>query len=87
MTEFPVIPGGISCREVVELVTAFLDGALSREEHERMEAHLALCPPCTEYVEQIRTTARVAAVAAVELELHPDRAALLDAFKEFKDSR
>ena len=87
MTEFPVIPGGISCREVVELVTAYLDGALDEHDRARMEAHLELCPPCLEYVEQIRTTARVAAVAAVELELRPDRAALLDAFKEFKTSR
>ena len=52
-----------------------------------MEAHLSLCPPCVEYVDQIRSTARIAAVAAVELELHPDRAALLDAFKEFGHSR
>ncbi len=87
MTEFPVIPGGISCREVVELVTAFLDGALDEHERARMEAHLELCPPCVEYVEQIRVTARVAAVSAAELELHPDRARLLDAFKEFKTSR
>ena len=86
MTEFPVIPGGISCREVVELVTAYLDGALSDPDRTRMEAHLEHCPPCVEYVDQIRMTARVAAVAAVELELHPDRAALLDAFREFKTS-
>ena len=87
MNEFPIIPGGISCREVVELVTAYLDGALADDDRERMEAHLERCPPCVEYVDQIRTTARVAAVAAVDLELHPDRAALLDAFKEFRDSR
>ena len=87
MNEFPIIPGGISCREVVELVTAYLDGALADDDRERMEAHLERCPPCVEYVDQIRMTARVAAVAAVDLELHPDRAALLDAFKEFRDSR
>jgi len=87
VNEFPIIPGGISCREVVELVTAFLDGALDRHDRARMEAHLELCPPCVEYVDQIRTTARVAAVAAVDLELHPDSAALLGAFKEFRDSR
>jgi anti-sigma factor RsiW len=80
----PIIPGGISCREVVELVTAYLGGALSPEETERMEAHLKLCPPCVAYVEQVRTTARLAAVATVELELRPDRDALLRAFQEFK---
>jgi anti-sigma factor RsiW len=82
----PIIPGGISCREVVELVTAYLDGALSAEETERMEAHLELCPPCVAYVEQVRTTAHLAAVATVELELRPDRDALLRAFQEFKQT-
>jgi anti-sigma factor RsiW len=82
-----IVPGGISCREVVELVTAYLDGALSAEEHARMEAHLQACPYCVEYVDQIRMTARVAAVATAELELRPDRAALLDAFKEFRTTR
>ena len=48
------------------------------------EEHLELCPPCTEYVEQLRATARLAGVAAAELELRPDRAALLSAFRDFK---
>ncbi|WP_211233175.1 zf-HC2 domain-containing protein [Solirubrobacter soli] len=83
----PIIPGGISCREVVELVTAYLDGALDAEVVQRMDAHLQLCPPCVEYVEQVRTTARLAAAAATaELELRPDRDALLTAFREFKHS-
>ena len=83
----PIIPGGISCREVVELVTAYLDGALDPEIVQRMDAHLQLCPPCVEYVEQVRTTARLAAAAATaELELRPDRDALLTAFREFKRS-
>jgi anti-sigma factor RsiW len=80
-----VIPGGITCREVVELVTEYLDGALSDADTDRMEQHLKLCPPCVEYVDQIRATAQLAAVAAVELELRPDRDALLRAFREFKE--
>ena len=80
----PILPGGISCREVVELVTAYLDGALDSETSGRMQAHLQLCPPCTEYVDQIRASARIAVVATAELELRPDRDALLSAFREFK---
>jgi anti-sigma factor RsiW len=83
----PIIPGGISCRELVELVTAYLDGALSDDVSSRMEAHLRLCAPCAEYVEQVRTTARLAAFATVELELRPDRDALLTAFREFQQAR
>jgi anti-sigma factor RsiW len=77
-----VKPGGISCREVVELVTAYLDGALEPEERERVEAHLALCDPCVQYVEQIRATTRLVAAATRELELRPDRDALLAAFRK-----
>jgi anti-sigma factor (TIGR02949 family) len=83
---FPIVPGGISCREVVEIVTEYLDGALSEEDRARMEAHLAACPPCVTYVEQIRTTRRLAAAAEAELEQRPDRDALLAAFREFRRS-
>jgi predicted anti-sigma-YlaC factor YlaD len=80
----PVIPGGISCRELVELVTDYLDGALTRDESARMDKHLEVCGPCVEYVEQVRTTGHLAAVATIELELRPDREVLLRAFREFK---
>jgi anti-sigma factor RsiW len=83
----PMIPGGITCRELVELVTAYLDGALSPEETGRMEAHLKLCDACSAYVEQVRTTVRLVAVATTELELHPDRPELLRAFTEFTRGR
>jgi predicted anti-sigma-YlaC factor YlaD len=82
VTAFPVIPGGISCREVAELVTDYLEGALRPEDTARVEEHLKGCPPCVEYVEQMRATARLAAVAT--LELRPDRDAILSAFREFK---
>ena len=80
------MPGGISCREVVEIVTDYLDGALAPEERMRLEAHLAACDPCRIYVEQIRTTARVVAVAEAELDRRPDRDALLAAFRELRRS-
>ncbi|MBS1891514.1 MAG: zf-HC2 domain-containing protein [Actinobacteria bacterium] len=47
------------CREVVELVTDYLEGSLSRAERRRFEAHLADCPHCTEYLAQIRETIRL----------------------------
>jgi anti-sigma factor RsiW len=84
MTGGPVKPGGISCRELVELVTEYLEGTLGAAERERMDAHLELCDPCRAYVEQIRTTSRLAAAAESELERRPDRDALLSAFREFK---
>lgn len=46
----------ISCRELVELVTAYLDGALSLEDRMRFESHIENCDGCTAYLEQIRQT-------------------------------
>ena len=47
---------GLVCQQVVELVTDYLEGALSPAEHRRFEAHLAGCPHCTEYLAQMRKT-------------------------------
>jgi anti-sigma factor RsiW len=47
---------GLTCREVVELVTNYLEGALSRRDRRRFEAHIAACDGCTAYLEQMRLT-------------------------------
>lgn len=47
------------CRDAVELVTAYLEDQLPARDRRRFEAHLAACPHCTAYVEQMRTTVRV----------------------------
>lgn len=47
------------CQEMVELVTDYLEGALSRSQRRRFDAHLATCEHCTEYLEQMRTTIRL----------------------------
>ncbi len=44
------------CREVVEVVTDYLEGTMSRRDRARFEAHLAGCPHCTEYLAQMRAT-------------------------------
>ncbi len=44
------------CQQVVELVTDYLEGTLSRAARRRFEAHLAGCPHCTEYLAQMRET-------------------------------
>jgi anti-sigma factor RsiW len=47
------------CREMVELITDYLEGALSRSQRRRFEAHLADCEHCTEYLSQMRSTIRL----------------------------
>ena len=49
---------GLPCVEVVELVSDYLDGELDPETRRRVSEHLALCPPCRLYVEQVRDTVR-----------------------------
>lgn len=44
------------CRDLVEVVTAYLDGALDTVDRHRFEAHLDDCEDCRAYVEQIRVT-------------------------------
>ncbi len=44
------------CQEMVELITDYLEGALSRAQCRRFEAHLAGCENCTEYLKQMRAT-------------------------------
>jgi len=47
---------GLDCDQVVELVTDLLEGALDETTAERVHVHLAECPGCATYVEQIRQT-------------------------------
>jgi anti-sigma factor RsiW len=49
----------IVCQEVVELVSDYLEGALSRGQRRRFERHLAGCPHCSEYLVQMRETIRL----------------------------
>jgi anti-sigma factor RsiW len=44
------------CRQVVELVSDYLEGALPRAGRRRFERHLRDCPNCTAYLEQLRIT-------------------------------
>jgi anti-sigma factor RsiW len=54
----------IVCQQAVELVTDYLEGALSRGDRRRFERHLRACPNCTAYLAQIRTT--IALTGAIE---------------------
>ena len=49
-------PAPYVCRRLVEDVTAYLEGSLSAETVALVEAHLADCPHCTEYLAQMRRT-------------------------------
>jgi anti-sigma factor RsiW len=56
---FPGRSSELVCQQVVELITDYLEGSLSRSERRRFEAHLAACEHCTEYLAQMRATIRL----------------------------
>jgi anti-sigma factor RsiW len=74
----------ITCQELVELVTDYLDGALPPETRDAFEAHLEVCPGCVTYVEQIRETVRLTGTVSEE-QLNPAaRDGLLAAFRDWR---
>jgi anti-sigma factor RsiW len=76
----------LSCREVVELVTDWLEGALPADERARVELHLAGCEGCEVYVEQMRETVRLVGRLREE-ELEPAlRDELVAAFRGWRAS-
>lgn len=49
-------PNELTCQELVELVTDYLEGALSPAERARFDLHLRDCDPCVEYIDEVRLT-------------------------------
>ena len=78
--------GDVTCRDVVELVTAYIEGALPTDERARIEAHLAGCRGCTAYVAQMRQTISLLGTLS-ETTISPQaRDDLLAAFRRWKQS-
>jgi anti-sigma factor RsiW len=59
-------PAPIECQQVVEVVTAYLEGAMPASGRRRFEAHLAACPHCGAYIEQLRETIAITGSIAPE---------------------
>ena len=49
----------LTCQELVELVTDYLEGALPAARADEVEAHLRECVDCLRYLGQIQLTARL----------------------------
>lgn len=77
----------LSCREMVELVTDYLEGRLDDTDRERFEAHVAECDACTLYIEQMRMT--IAALGRIPAETISPEAEreLLAAFRDWRSGR
>jgi anti-sigma factor RsiW len=71
----------LTCHEVVELVTDYLEGALPDADRRRVEDHLSTCDGCTRYLEQMRETIRLTGMLTEEQIPEDQKAALLEAFR------
>jgi anti-sigma factor RsiW len=80
-------PPGLTCKEVVELVTEYLEGTMQATDVVRFETHLRDCDGCTRYLEQMRQT--IAALGhlpeeSLTVEMERD---LLAAFEDWRSRR
>lgn len=75
---------GLACKEVVELVSDYLEGVLLPEKHAALEEHLAGCPGCTNYVEQVRLTIGMLRTLAQEPVFPETKEELLQVFRQWK---
>jgi predicted anti-sigma-YlaC factor YlaD len=74
----------LTCKELVEVVTDYLEGRMPSEERLLFEEHLAFCSWCVTYVKQMRETIRVAGVLR-EDDLDPaTRDTMLEIFRDWK---
>lgn len=77
----------LSCQEIVELVTDYIEGVMPLEERHRFDHHLSYCPGCVTYVEQIRETIRATGETPREEALSPAlREGLLSQFRLWQRS-
>ena len=76
----------MTCRELVELVTEYLEGTLLGHDRMRLEAHVAECPYCEEYIAQMRLTVEVLGKLPAE-PMDPAREhVLLEAFRGWRSA-
>jgi predicted anti-sigma-YlaC factor YlaD len=77
----------LTCRELVELVTDYLEGALPTKDRLDFERHLVWCSWCRDYLDQVRTTIELTGEGADVDPPSPLREQLLDTFRDWKRTR
>jgi len=74
----------LSCQEIVELVTEYLEGTMDAELRVAFDRHLAKCTGCANYLEQMETTIRLTGTIQPEALSPQFQAGLLEAFRDFE---
>lgn len=80
-----VRPDPLVCRDAIELMSDYLDGALARRDQRRLTRHLKDCDACTLYLEQLRQIILASGSASPD-DLTSDAVeALVAVFRRFRD--
>ena len=75
----------LTCAEIVELVTEYLEGGLSTADRERFEEHVGFCHDCIAYLDQVRETIATMGRLGVQEDLSPQlQDSLLQAFRDWR---
>ena len=74
----------MTCEELVELVTAYLENTLAATDRRTFDEHLARCPGCDTYLEQFRTTIELLGELPAESLSPAAREQLLGAFDAWR---
>lgn len=74
----------LTCKELVELITEYLEGTLPEDDRARVDEHLAGCEGCTNYLEQMRQTIRLTGTIREENLTPEQRDDLLTLFRDWK---
>jgi Putative zinc-finger len=81
-----LISEDLTCRELVELVTDYLEGTLPLEDRDRFEQHVVLCDGCAYYLDQMRTTIALTGSLTEESITPEAQESLLHVFRDWKGS-
>ena len=79
--------GELNCSEFVELVTDYLEDHLDPIDRGRFDEHLAACPGCARYLEQIRDSTRILGRVSLDTISAGARDQLIDAFRTWRAGR
>lgn len=74
----------LTCKELVELVTDYVEGALPDSERRRFDEHLQGCPFCRVYLDQMRQTIRMLGRLPEEALPPEAMSALLEQFRRWR---
>jgi anti-sigma factor RsiW len=76
----------LACRDLVEVITDYFDGAMNDDDRTRFERHLAGCSGCQAVLSQFRTTLQITRRLTEDQVSQEQRAAMRDVFRRWRET-